>query len=61
MRNIISEQTDESYDQLKLILNLSRNNNIPSHFRLSDLYDDLIMFLINWLPPADANDVYYPQ
>ena len=61
VRNLLSEETGEAYDQLKLMLNLTRHNNIPSHFRLSDLYDELIMFLVKWLPPAEARDVYYPQ
>lgn len=61
IKNLLNEETAEAYDQIRLMLNLSRNNHIPSHFRLSSLYDDLIMFLVKWLPPAQARDVYYPQ
>lgn len=28
---------------------------------MSEIYDKIIMFLVNWLPPHQARDVYYPQ
>ena len=61
MKNLINQPSDESYEQLKIILNLHRIQNIPSHFRMSDIYDDILKFLVNWLPPVKARDLYYPQ
>ena len=61
MNNVLQEPSDESYEQLRVILNLNRVQNIPPHFRMSTMYDRIIRFLVNWLPPAQAQDVYYPQ
>ena len=61
IRSILSEHTPESYDQLRVLLNLNRVQHIPDHFKMSDTYDDIIKFLINWLSPNQARDVYYPQ
>lgn len=59
--SIIEQHTADSYDQIRVLLNLNRNQHIPNHFRMSDTYDEIIKFLVNWLSPHQARDVYYPQ
>lgn len=61
IHNLLDEPSDESYEQLRILLNLNRVQNIAPHFKMSDTYDKIIKFLVNWLPPAQAYDLYYPQ
>ena len=39
IRSIISEQSTEAYDQLRVLLNFNRSQHIPDHFKMSGAYD----------------------
>jgi hypothetical protein len=40
------------------ILNLERTHTIPSHFRMSKMYEDIVLYLINWLSPEQMPAIY---
>ena len=61
IKSILSEPTIESFEQLKLLLNLARVQNVATHFKMSDMYERIVSFLTNWLTPEQGANIYNPQ
>ena len=57
----LKDLTQESYEQLSILLNLSRKGSLPAHFQLNSFDEKIILFMINWLPPSEGRQIYYPE
>lgn len=55
----LKEHTQESFEQLSILLNLQRKSELPSHFSMSDFDEKIMLYMINWISPKDGHHLYY--